>query len=94
MDSLPFFPSTFDLIWAEGSIFIIGIEKGIKSWKKILKAGGFLAFTGAVWFTGSPSEKARSFWKEHYPAMKTAEKIKDLANDSGYRCMADFPLTA
>lgn len=33
MDSLPIIPSAFDLIWAEGSIFIIGVEQGIKSWK-------------------------------------------------------------
>ena len=81
------------MIRAEGSIFIIGVEQGIKSWKKHLKPGGFLAFTEAVWFTILASEKTQSFWKERYPAMKTAEKIKDLANDTGYRC-TDFPLTA
>lgn len=27
----------FDIIWAEGSIFIIGFEKGLLEWKKYIK---------------------------------------------------------
>jgi len=27
----------FDIIWAEGSIFIIGFEKGLEGWKKYIK---------------------------------------------------------
>ncbi len=55
MDELPFEEERFDLIWAEGSIFIIGIEAGIKKWKNYLKPGGKIAFTDAVWFSDSPS---------------------------------------
>ena len=27
---------TFDIIWAEGSIFVVGFEKGIRDWKRLL----------------------------------------------------------
>lgn len=37
MDKLPFEKEKFDLIWSEGSIYNIGFEKGLKSWKKFLK---------------------------------------------------------
>ncbi|MCK4238202.1 MAG: class I SAM-dependent methyltransferase [Candidatus Lokiarchaeota archaeon] len=32
----------FDIIWSEGSIFIIGFEKGLKEWSRLLKTNGFL----------------------------------------------------
>jgi ubiquinone/menaquinone biosynthesis C-methylase UbiE len=33
---------SFDIIWAEGSIWIIGFEKGLKEWRRLLKPHGFL----------------------------------------------------
>jgi hypothetical protein len=84
----------YPLIWAEGSIFIIGVEQGIKLWKKFLKPGGFLGFTEATRFTKSPPEKVRSFWQENYPGMNTVDEINTLANRAGYTCIADFPLPA
>jgi ubiquinone/menaquinone biosynthesis C-methylase UbiE len=33
---------TFDVIWAEGSLHIVGFEKGLKEWRHLLKSGGFL----------------------------------------------------
>ncbi len=33
---------SFDIIWAEGSIWIIGFEKGLKKWRRLLKPKGFL----------------------------------------------------
>ncbi len=37
-----FEPLTFDIIWAEGVIHIIGFKRGFKACHKILKKGGFL----------------------------------------------------
>ena len=33
---------SFDIIWAEGSISVIGFERGLKEWRRLLKPGGFL----------------------------------------------------
>jgi len=30
----------FDIIWSEGSIFVIGFERGLQEWKHLLKPGG------------------------------------------------------
>ena len=32
----------FDIIWAEGSIFVIGFENSLKRWRRFLKPNGFL----------------------------------------------------
>ena len=33
---------TYDIIWAEGSIFVVGFERGIREWKHLLTKDGFL----------------------------------------------------
>jgi len=32
----------FDIIWAEGSISIIGFKKGLEEWRRFLRPNGFL----------------------------------------------------
>ena len=33
---------SFDVIWAEGSINVIGFQRGLQEWKRFLKPGGFM----------------------------------------------------
>jgi len=33
---------SFDIIWAEGSISVIGFKKGLREWRRFLKLGGFI----------------------------------------------------
>jgi len=39
---MPFPDESFDLIWSEGSIFVVGFKRGIQDWKRFLKTGGFM----------------------------------------------------
>jgi ubiquinone/menaquinone biosynthesis C-methylase UbiE len=43
MLNMDFPDESFDIIWAEGSIAVIGFERGLREWRRFLKAGGFLA---------------------------------------------------
>ena len=63
MAAMDFEPASFDLIWAEGSIFIMGLEAGLTSWKHFLKPGGFIALTDAFLFTRDIPEELKSFWE-------------------------------
>jgi len=36
------FKETYDIIWAEGSIFVVGFERGICDWKQLISKNGFL----------------------------------------------------
>ena len=42
MQNLKFPDNSFDLIWTEGAIAVIGFEKGVKEWRRFIKPGGFL----------------------------------------------------
>jgi ubiquinone/menaquinone biosynthesis C-methylase UbiE len=33
---------SFNIIWSEGAIFVIGFERGIQQWKRFLKPSGFM----------------------------------------------------
>lgn len=33
---------SYDIIWAEGSIFVVGFERGLQEWKQLLTNEGFL----------------------------------------------------
>jgi ubiquinone/menaquinone biosynthesis C-methylase UbiE len=39
---LDFQDESFDIIWAEGSLYIIGFERGLSGWRRLLRANGFL----------------------------------------------------
>ena len=42
MFDMDFPDESFDIIWSEGSIFVIGFERGLQEWRRFLKPGGFM----------------------------------------------------
>jgi ubiquinone/menaquinone biosynthesis C-methylase UbiE len=43
MNDLDFPNEYFDIIWSEGSIFVLGFERGLRDWWPLLKPNGYLA---------------------------------------------------
>ena len=84
MDDLPFPGESFDLIWAEGSSFVMGFREALSSWKRLLKPGGYLALSDLVWFTRTPTEESRRFFEHEYPAMVHEEEAQQVIRDAGY----------
>jgi len=54
---MDFLDESFDIIWAEGSIWIIGFEKGLKEWRRLLKPNGFLVVHDEVKTVSNKLEK-------------------------------------
>lgn len=92
MFALSFPPETFDLLWAEGSIYIIGLEQGLKQWHPLIKAGGFLVVSELVWLQSQAPQTIQAFWQENYPAMKNVQEILNLIPDCGYNLSGHFTL--
>ena len=40
MFDMDFPDESFDIVWAEGSIYAIGFERGLREWEQLLKPGG------------------------------------------------------
>ncbi|MBN1195439.1 MAG: class I SAM-dependent methyltransferase, partial [Methanomicrobiaceae archaeon] len=94
MDDLPFEDAAFDVLWAESSIFIVGFGEGLKMWKRLLRPGGYLCVSEAVWFTDQPSPEVAAFWNECYPAITRVPENCAIAESAGYEVVATFPLPA
>ncbi|MFJ7494251.1 bifunctional class I SAM-dependent methyltransferase/N-acetyltransferase [Streptomyces sp. NPDC097727] len=61
----PDFPDgSFDLVWAEGSAYIIGFDTALRDWKRLLAPGGSLVVSECVWTTDAPTDEARVFWEQ------------------------------
>jgi len=54
---------SFDIIWSEGSIFVIGFKRGIQEWKRFLKPNGFMVIHDEK---GNVEEKLRQISKCGY----------------------------
>lgn len=66
---------SFDIIWAEGSIWIIGFERGIKEWRRLLKSNGFLVVHDEVQTASDKLEKISSYGYRltgHFPLPQDA----------------------
>jgi ubiquinone/menaquinone biosynthesis C-methylase UbiE len=92
LKSMNFPKESFDILWAEGSIFVLGFKHGLSAWKPFLKAGGYLVVHDAV---GNIDQKKQNIttcgyhltdwflleaeiWWQHYyePLKKAVQEIR------------------
>lgn len=87
-------PGSYDLLWSEGAIYILGWAEGLKRWRPLLAPGGLMALTEATWLTDAPPAEAVAFWREAYPTMGTVASNAAVAREAGYEVLDTFPLPA
>src|SRR4030042_712877 len=92
MDNLPFDEASFDIIWSEGSAFIMGLSLALRYWKKFLKPDGYLVVSDCAWFTESPSDECRAFFGEVCPDMKSESGNEEIIRSAGYTLISSFRL--
>ena len=91
MYELPFQVNEFDLIWAEGSIYNIGFERGLKEWRKFLKSNGFIAVTECCWLTNA-RPKDCSYLTRNIVEIDSISNKLQIMTDAGYLPIAHFVL--
>ena len=91
MADLPFGSESFDLLWAEGSAYIIGVEKALSLWKPVLRKQGCLVITDMVWKTDTPSQVSHEFWAREYPDMQSVQTRLKQIDKAGYQMVGHFP---
>jgi len=92
MKALEFPPASFDLIWSEGAIYIMGFENGLRAWKPLLKPEGYIVVTEATWLKPNPPAEIREFWQQAYPEMKSLEENLNIIHNCGYYLIDYFVL--
>jgi SAM-dependent methyltransferase len=91
MAALPFRNESFDVVWSEGAIYIMGFREGLTAWKRLLAPGGYLVVTEPGWVTNDIPGEVRRYWAE-YPGMTAVENIAKAIAESGYREIGHFVL--
>jgi ubiquinone/menaquinone biosynthesis C-methylase UbiE len=92
MDALPFEPGQFDIIWSEGAIFIIGFEKGLATWKPLLKKGGYMVVSDAAWFESNPPGELVKWWEKEGYIPRTEDQLAEQVKNSGFRLITTYRL--
>jgi SAM-dependent methyltransferase len=92
MAELEFEQAFFDLIWAEGSIYIMGFEEGLNYLMKFLKPLGYLAVTEISWLEDNQPEDLMAFWEQEYNGMNSIQDNLQVIAKSGYRLIDYFIL--
>jgi ubiquinone/menaquinone biosynthesis C-methylase UbiE len=92
MLEMDFPDASFDIIWAEGSIYIIGFARGLTEWRRFLKPAGYLVASEVAWLRPDPPEELARFWQENYPAIRTISENLEAIPACGYAVIGHFIL--
>jgi SAM-dependent methyltransferase len=85
-------PGSFDLVWSEGAIYVMGFEAGLRAWRPLLAPAGHVAVTEVCWTRPDPPAGCAAFWAEEYPAMRDVPDRLAAIQACGYETVGHFPL--
>jgi SAM-dependent methyltransferase len=55
-DGIPFRDGSFDVVWCEGAVFVLGFRDSLRAWRRLLRPGGVLVVHDEA---GDPAGKLR-----------------------------------
>lgn len=85
-------PETFDLIWSEGALYNLGIENALRVCHGLLRPGGYLAFTDAVWRKENPPPEVKAGFDLDYPTMGRVPDVLAAIGKTGFALIGHFTL--
>jgi len=92
MAELTMAQSSFDLIWSEGALYNIGIQRALSISASLLRNGGYLVFTDAVWCKDNLPDAVKAIFESDYPAMGSVADLVALIERSPFELLDHFPL--
>jgi SAM-dependent methyltransferase len=92
MFEMNFPDESFDIIWAEGSIYIMGFERGLTAWQRFIKPKSFLVVHEMAWLRPEPPQEIRDYWKTFYPGIGMVQEKIDQIHACGYELLGHFTL--
>ncbi|HRP97894.1 MAG TPA: class I SAM-dependent methyltransferase [Rhodocyclaceae bacterium] len=84
--------ASFDLVWSEGALYNIGLRNALRICHDLLRPGGYLAFTDAVWRSEDPPPAVRAGFDQDYPGMGWLDEDLAAIRDVGFELVGHFTL--
>lgn len=85
-------PESFDLVWSEGALYNIGLDSALPLCHGLLRPGGCLAFTDAVWRVDNPPPEVKTGFDLDYPAMGGVPDVLAAIGEAGFSLIGHFTL--
>lgn len=85
-------PESCDLVWSEGALYNLGIGNAMCVCRGLLRPGGFLAFTDAVWRREDPPPEVKTAFDLDYPCMGIAADVAAAIQLAGFELLGRFTL--
>jgi SAM-dependent methyltransferase len=85
-------PAVFDLVWSEGALYNIGIGNALRVCRELLRPGGYLVFTDAVWRKADPPPEVKASFDFDYPVMGGVSDVVAAIARSGLALITHFTL--
>jgi ubiquinone/menaquinone biosynthesis C-methylase UbiE len=85
IDNMDFRENTFDVIWAENIVFVLGLERALSEWKRFLKSRGYLVISILVRRSNNAPQDASAYWESVYPGLGSHETVLRIIEQQGYR---------
>lgn len=85
--------ATCDLVWCEGSTFVVGMAEALRSWFGYLTPGGGLGVTELVWLDDEAPRECRRFYEDWYPTMTDVPTNLSMAQACGFEVVDHFALS-
>jgi ubiquinone/menaquinone biosynthesis C-methylase UbiE len=92
MRHLDYSPGSFDLIWCEGAIYIMGFETALRDWRRLLSPGGHLVVSEVRWTRPNPPSECVAFWDREYPAIGDLPALLKTIEQCDYQTVDHFTL--
>jgi ubiquinone/menaquinone biosynthesis C-methylase UbiE len=89
---MDFADESFDIIWSEGSIHVVGFERGLKEWRRFIRSNGFLVVHDMIWLRPDPPQEILSYWQKVYPGIRTVSELIENILGYGYQLIGHLPL--
>ena len=83
---------SFDHIWSEGALYSIGLQNAIHVCHRLLRPGGYLAFTDAVWRKENPPPAVKTSFDLDYPTMGWLDDVVAAVKNDGFELVGHFTL--
>jgi SAM-dependent methyltransferase len=82
----------FDLVWSEGALYSIGLQDALSVCHGMLRPGGYLAFTDAIWRQENPPPDVKASFDLDYPTMGRLDDDMAAIRHSGFELIGSFTL--
>lgn len=92
MKDLQFPDGSFDVIWSEGAISIIGFSKGLAEWRRLLAPEGYLVVSEYCWLHDDPPDELQELFLDGCSDVGDVEARRRAIAATGYRLLGEFVL--